>query len=90
MTEADLSQPERHRREKLVALRAMGAEPFAYGFNRSHTAPEIHLNPPAAVFQVPEDHLAFGPPGLDPAGNGDRGSLVPVGILVQRQGLPGV
>ena len=40
MTEADLSQPERHRREKLVALRAIGAEPFAYGFNRSHTARE--------------------------------------------------
>jgi lysyl-tRNA synthetase, class II len=40
VSEADLSQPERHRREKLAALRAMGTEPFAYAFTRNHTARE--------------------------------------------------
>lgn len=40
MSEADLSQPERHRREKLAALRALGTEPFAYSFERSHSAQE--------------------------------------------------
>ncbi|HWA56191.1 MAG TPA: lysine--tRNA ligase [Gemmatimonadales bacterium] len=40
MTQDELSQPERHRREKLAALRALGVEPFAYGFGRSHTAAE--------------------------------------------------
>jgi len=40
VSEVDLSQPERHRREKLAALRALGTEPFAYGFERSHTARE--------------------------------------------------
>lgn len=38
MSDAELSQPERHRREKLAALRALGAEPFAYTFERSHSA----------------------------------------------------
>ncbi len=40
MSEVELSQPERHRREKLVALRALGVEPFAYTFERSHSAAE--------------------------------------------------
>jgi lysyl-tRNA synthetase class 2 len=38
VSEADLSQPERHRREKLAALRALGTEPFADSFERSHSA----------------------------------------------------
>lgn len=32
----DLSQPERHRREKRAALEALGVRPFAYRFERSH------------------------------------------------------
>ncbi|MBP9200369.1 MAG: lysine--tRNA ligase [Gemmatimonadales bacterium] len=32
----DLSQPERHRREKRAALEALGVRPFAYRFARSH------------------------------------------------------
>lgn len=40
MSEPDLSQPERHRREKLAALRELGVEPFAYTFDRSHSAHE--------------------------------------------------
>ena len=38
MSGEDLSQPERHRRDKLAALRAQGIRPFAYRFARSHTA----------------------------------------------------
>ncbi|HMV33411.1 MAG TPA: OB-fold nucleic acid binding domain-containing protein, partial [Gemmatimonadales bacterium] len=34
----ELSQPERHRREKRAALEALGVRPFAYRFARSHTA----------------------------------------------------
>jgi lysyl-tRNA synthetase class 2 len=34
----ELSQPERHRRDKLGALAALGVRPYAYGFARSHTA----------------------------------------------------
>ncbi len=33
----ELSQPERHRREKLAALAALGVRPFAYGYPRTHT-----------------------------------------------------
>ena len=33
-----MSQPERHRRDKLAAIRELGVEPFAYGFARSHRA----------------------------------------------------
>jgi lysyl-tRNA synthetase, class II len=40
VSQAELSQPERHRREKLAAIRALGAEPFAYSFARTHTALE--------------------------------------------------
>ncbi|MFN8650948.1 MAG: lysine--tRNA ligase [Gemmatimonadales bacterium] len=38
MSQDELSQPERHRREKLAAIRALGVEPFAYTFERTHTA----------------------------------------------------
>ncbi len=34
----DLSQPERHRREKRAALEAMGVRPFAYRFDVTHSA----------------------------------------------------
>jgi len=34
----DLSQPERHRREKRAALEAMGVRPFAYRFEVTHSA----------------------------------------------------
>jgi lysyl-tRNA synthetase class 2 len=34
----ELSQPERHRREKLTAIRSLGVRPFAYRFERSHPA----------------------------------------------------
>jgi lysyl-tRNA synthetase class 2 len=40
VSQAELSQPERHRREKLGAIRALGVEPFAYSFERSHSAHE--------------------------------------------------
>ena len=33
----DLSQPERHRREKRAALESLGVRPFAYRFARSHS-----------------------------------------------------
>lgn len=33
----ELSQPERHRRDKRAALEALGVRPFAYRFDRSHT-----------------------------------------------------
>ena len=33
----ELSQPERHRREKRAALEALGVRPFAWRFERSHT-----------------------------------------------------
>lgn len=36
----DLNQILRNRREKLAGLRARGLEPFAYAFDRSHTAAE--------------------------------------------------
>lgn len=54
MSEAELSQPERHRREKLAALRALGAEPFAYAFERSHNAAE-------ALALYRDDHGDQGP-----------------------------
>lgn len=38
MSQDELSQPERHRREKLAAIRGLGVEPFAYTFERTHTA----------------------------------------------------
>lgn len=38
MRPEELSQPERHRRDKLGALAALGVRPYAYGFARSHTA----------------------------------------------------
>jgi lysyl-tRNA synthetase, class II len=34
----ELSQPERHRREKLAAIKALGIRPYAYGYQPSHTA----------------------------------------------------
>ena len=34
----DLSQPERHRREKRAALEALGVRPFAYRFDPTHSA----------------------------------------------------
>jgi lysyl-tRNA synthetase class 2 len=40
VTADELSQPERHRREKLAALTALGIQPFAYGYRRSHSAAE--------------------------------------------------
>ena len=40
MSETELSQPERHRREKLAALVALGVRPFGYGFALSHLASE--------------------------------------------------
>ena len=36
----ELSQPERHRREKRRAIESLGVRPFAYRFTRSHTAAE--------------------------------------------------
>ncbi|MDX2122545.1 MAG: lysine--tRNA ligase [Gemmatimonadota bacterium] len=36
----ELSQPERHRREKRAALEALGVRPFAWRFERSHTTAE--------------------------------------------------
>lgn len=54
MTDADLSQPERHRREKLAAIQALGIRPFAYGYRRSHTAREA-----AALYQ--DQHGDQGP-----------------------------
>jgi lysyl-tRNA synthetase class 2 len=36
----ELSQPERHRREKRRAIEALGVRPFAYRFVRTHTAAE--------------------------------------------------
>jgi lysyl-tRNA synthetase class 2 len=38
VSDTGLSQPERHRREKLTALRAMGVRPYAYGFVPTHSA----------------------------------------------------
>ena len=38
MNDPDLSQPERHRREKLAALVSLGVAPFAYGYRVSHSA----------------------------------------------------
>jgi lysyl-tRNA synthetase class 2 len=38
VSEPELSQPERHRREKLQGLRALGVVPFAYEFAPSHSA----------------------------------------------------
>lgn len=49
MTE-DLNQVLRGRREKLEALRAAGIEPFAYSFDRSHTADQAR-----AAFEVREE-----------------------------------
>ncbi len=36
----ELSQPERHRREKLAAITALGIRPYAYGYRPSHMARE--------------------------------------------------
>jgi lysyl-tRNA synthetase class 2 len=36
----DLSQPERHRRDKRTAIEALGVRPFAYRYARTHTAAE--------------------------------------------------
>ncbi|HLE56417.1 MAG TPA: amino acid--tRNA ligase-related protein [Rhodothermia bacterium] len=45
----DLNFVLRARREKLEAIRAAGVEPFAYSYNREHTAAEaLALLPPAA------------------------------------------
>jgi lysyl-tRNA synthetase class 2 len=43
----DLSQPERHRREKRVALEALGVRPYAWRYERSHTTAEA-----LALYQV--------------------------------------
>lgn len=40
MSDGELSQPERHRREKLAALQAMGIRTYAYGYDRTHSAKE--------------------------------------------------
>ena len=46
----DLNFVQRARREKLAAIQALGIEPFAYSFDRTHTAAEV---------------LAIGPPGSE-------------------------
>ena len=38
MSEGELSQPERHRREKLAAIKASGIRPYAYGYAPTHSA----------------------------------------------------
>jgi lysyl-tRNA synthetase class 2 len=38
VSDEDLSQPERHRREKLTAIRGLGVTPFAYEFAPTHSA----------------------------------------------------
>ncbi len=40
MSSEELSQPEKHRREKLAALVAMGVRPFAYEFRLTHSTRE--------------------------------------------------
>ena len=40
MTGTELSQPERHRREKLAALASLGIAPFSYRYAVSHSAAE--------------------------------------------------
>ena len=40
MSQPELSQPERHRREKLGALKALGVRPYGYRFDVSHSAAE--------------------------------------------------
>ena len=40
MSQEELSQPERHRREKLGELQALGVRPYAYRFDCTHSAAE--------------------------------------------------
>jgi lysyl-tRNA synthetase class 2 len=40
--EGELSQPERHRREKLAAIEALGIRPYAYGYQPSHSTTDAH------------------------------------------------
>ena len=40
MSQDELSQPERHRREKLAALEALGIRPYGYRFASTHSAAE--------------------------------------------------
>ncbi len=49
--------------------------------------PEVDLNPPAGVLEMTEHHLPLGSPGLDPAGNLHRRSLVAHVIPVGPQGF---
>ncbi|HXI21039.1 MAG TPA: lysine--tRNA ligase [Gemmatimonadales bacterium] len=59
MRPEDLSQPERHRREKLAEIRGLGVQPFEYRFVRSHTAAEaLGLYRDADGDQGPEVALA--------------------------------
>jgi len=52
----DLNFVLRARREKLEAIRAAGVEPFAYSFNRTHTAAEALTLMPAAESGSHGDH----------------------------------
>jgi lysyl-tRNA synthetase class 2 len=54
VSEIELSQPERHRREKLSALKAMGIRPYAYAYDASHSAA-------AALALYRDEHADQGP-----------------------------
>ncbi len=56
----DLSQPERHRREKRAALEALGVRPFAYRYERSHAA--------AAALALYRDEMGDAGPEVTVAG----------------------
>jgi lysyl-tRNA synthetase class 2 len=60
VSEGELSQPERHRREKLGALQALGIRPYAYGYSPTHTA--------AAALKLYSDELGEQGPEVSVAG----------------------
>jgi lysyl-tRNA synthetase class 2 len=54
----DLNFVQRARRDKLAALEALGVAPFAYSFDRTHTAAEVLANAPAGADEGPAVSVA--------------------------------
>jgi lysyl-tRNA synthetase, class II len=54
----DLNFVQRARREKLAAIEALGIAPFAYSFDRTHTAAEVLASAPAGTEEGPAVSVA--------------------------------